>query len=68
MGEEAVAKSHQMQQYYLPTALFMGGTEENLPLLESKGVEEGTLIYVCRNKTCKMPVKEVQAAIKQLLP
>ncbi|WP_345124306.1 thioredoxin domain-containing protein [Hymenobacter antarcticus] len=68
MGKEAVAKSHQMQRYYLPTALFMGGKEENLPLLESKGVEEGTLIYVCRNKTCKMPVKEVQAAMQQLLP
>lgn len=68
MGKEAVAKSHQMQQYYLPTALFMGGKEENLPLLESKGVGEGTLIYVCRNKTCKMPVQDVKAAMQQVLP
>ena len=66
MGEEAVAKSHQMQQHYLPTALFMGGREENLPLLEYKGVEEGTLIYVCRNKACKLPVKEVKAAMEQI--
>jgi uncharacterized protein YyaL (SSP411 family) len=66
MGEEAVAKSHQMQQHYLPTALFMGGEEEHLPLLENKGVEESTLIYVCRNKTCKLPVKEVKAALKQI--
>ena len=66
MGEDALSKNHQMQQNYLPTALFMGGTEEHLPLLENKGVEGGTLIYVCRNKTCKMPVKEVDAAMKQV--
>ena len=66
MGEEALAKGQQMQQHYLPTALFMGGDEEHLPLLENKGVEEGTLIYVCRNKTCKLPVKEVDAAMKQV--
>lgn len=66
MGTEAVAKSRQMQQHYLPTALFMGGNEENLPLLESKGVAKGTLIYVCRNKTCQQPVTEVQAAMNQL--
>ena len=66
MGKEAVAKSQQMQRHYLPTAFFMGGREENLPLLESKGVDEGTLIYVCRNKSCKMPVKEVSKALKML--
>lgn len=67
MGEDALSKSHQMQQHYLPTALFMGGAEENLPLLENKGVQENTLIYVCHNKSCKLPVKEVKAALKQLV-
>lgn len=66
MGKDAVNKSQQMQQQYLPTALFMGGHDEHLPLLQNKGVEESTLIYVCRNKTCKLPVKEVEAAMKQI--
>jgi uncharacterized protein YyaL (SSP411 family) len=44
----------------------MGGEEEHLPLLENKRVEKGTLIYVCRNKNCKRPVKEVKEAMRQL--
>lgn len=66
MGKDAVPKSQEMQQQYLPTALFMGGEEEHLPLLENKRVEKGTLIYVCRNKNCKRPVKEVKEAMRQL--
>lgn len=45
MGEDALKKKHQMQQHYLPTALFMEETEEQLPLKGNKGVEEGAFIY-----------------------
>ena len=67
MGNQSLDKSRKMQTYYLPTTLFMGGEEENLPLLKNKGIEEGTMIYVCRNKTCKLPQKEVAHAMKQLM-
>ncbi|AVR45125.1 thioredoxin domain-containing protein [Christiangramia fulva] len=66
MGDEAVKKNHQIQKEYLPTSLFMGGTSENLPLLEAKLVPEQTLIYVCQNKTCKYPVSEVNEALEIL--
>ena len=67
MGSESLDKSRKMQTYYLPTTLFMGGEQENLPLLKNKTVADGTMIYVCRNKTCKLPQKEVALAMKQLL-
>ena len=67
MGNQSLDKSRKMQTYYLPTTLFMGGEEENLPLLKNKGIEDGTMIYVCRNKTCKLPQKEVAHAMKQLM-
>jgi uncharacterized protein YyaL (SSP411 family) len=66
MGEEALVKSNKIRTNYYPTALFMGGEEENLPLLENKNVEGRTIIYVCRNKVCKLPEEEVNKAIKQL--
>lgn len=66
MGDKAMEKNEMMQREYLPTALFMGGKEENLPLLENKLSDNTTLIYVCRNKTCKLPVAEVPAALKQI--
>jgi hypothetical protein len=66
MGSKAIEKNKELQTRYLPTSLFMGGEEENLPLLENKLVEGETMIYVCRNKVCKMPVSEADQALKQL--
>lgn len=66
VGEEATVKNSLLQKKYLPTAIFMGGETENLPLLKSKLVEGETLIYVCQNKTCKYPVSEINAAFKLL--
>ena len=39
---------------------------EDIPLLEGKLSENKTMIYVCTNKTCKMPVDEVGKALKQI--
>jgi uncharacterized protein YyaL (SSP411 family) len=67
MGKDALKKNLDMQKKYLPACLFMGETdEENLPLLESKLAPGKTLIYVCINKTCKLPVEEVTQALQQL--
>jgi uncharacterized protein len=66
VGTAALEKSKQLQQHYIPLAIFMGGSIENLPLLENKYVDGETLIYVCRNRVCKLPVRELNAAIQQL--
>lgn len=66
VGEKAFEKNKVLQNEYYPTALFMGGESENLPLLKGKLVPQSTLIYVCQNKTCKYPVSEVSDARKML--
>ncbi len=66
MGKDALQKNRIMQQTYLPTSLFMGGEKENLPLLEDKLMKGETMIYVCEDKVCKMPVTEVNQALQQL--
>lgn len=66
MGEDAAEMNMQLQKHYQPISLFMGGKKEDLPLLEMKLVENNTYIYVCRNKTCKLPVQETAKAIEQI--
>lgn len=67
MGQESKAKNQALQKNYLPNVLYMGGDkEEDLPLLEGKLQEGKTMIYVCSNKTCKLPVQEVAQALKQI--
>lgn len=63
VGNNARQKNFHIQKKYLPTSIFMGGKDENLPLLQSKLVEGETLIYVCQNKTCKYPVSSAEEAI-----
>lgn len=66
VGENAVSLNRELQAQHLPLAIFMGGREENLPLLENKLSEGETIIYVCRKRVCKMPVKAAEEALKQL--
>jgi hypothetical protein len=41
--------------------------KSELPLVKNRWVEKKNLIYVCRNKTCKLPVEQVEDALKQLI-
>jgi uncharacterized protein len=66
VGNDALTKSFSLQQNYLPTAIFMGGDEENLPLLQRKKMNNKTIVYVCRNKVCKLPVEDTGKALDQL--
>ena len=65
-GSESLQINRQMQASYLPNCIFLGGSQENLPLLNGKMPEKGTLIYICTNRMCKMPVRTVEEAIQQL--
>ena len=64
VGENAEALRKEMQQKFIPNALFLGGKSEgSLELLQDKLVDGETYIYVCRNKTCKRPVQKVADAL-----
>ena len=66
VGKEASEKTRLMQSHYLPTAIYMGGHEENLPLLENKSVANRTIIYVCRDRICKSPEEMPEQALRQM--
>lgn len=53
-----------LMQNYLPNAILLGGKNEGtLELLKDKLQEGETMIYVCQNKVCKLPVTEVAKAL-----
>ncbi len=54
-------------QRYDSNVLLLGGAEEgNLPLLERKRVEGKTVIYVCQDRICQLPVEENAAAFEMV--
>lgn len=64
-GSEAEQKRLDLEKYYIPNKILLGGTSGTLPLLLDKMHTE-TKIYVCQNRTCSLPVTEVIDAIKQI--
>ena len=66
-GTEAHKKIKEINQEYLPNKILAGSIKKNnVPLLLNRYIENETLIYVCVNHTCKLPVKNSQEAINQL--
>ena len=67
VGENADQVRAAFDKHYLPNVLMLGGKNGgNLTLLKNKLIEGQTTIYVCQNKTCQLPVTEVEAALKQI--
>ncbi|WP_347922979.1 thioredoxin domain-containing protein [Pontimicrobium sp. SW4] len=64
VGKHAEEKVNTLNKTYLPNKLIAGSYSENdLPLLKSRYSQDKTLIYVCVNKACKLPVSRVDQAI-----
>ncbi|OEK09179.1 thioredoxin [Flavivirga aquatica] len=67
VGKNAKQKIRDLNKIYIPNKLIAGSTSENnMPLLKNRYNPNNTLIYVCVNKACKLPVSEVNLAINLL--
>ncbi|MDO9614061.1 MAG: thioredoxin domain-containing protein, partial [Bacteroidota bacterium] len=64
VGENAIILLTQIQKNYLPQVVFCAGTSENdLPLLANRFVAGKTLIYICQDNSCQLPVQTVEEAL-----
>ncbi len=67
VGEDYQELGKEIASHYLPNGILVGsGNEGTLDLLKSRYNEGQTLIYVCIEGTCKLPVTSVEQALKQL--
>lgn len=62
-GRDAQQYAQELNSRYLPNAIVIFSTEiSNIPLLKDR-ITEKTLIYVCREGRCNLPVEDVQKAL-----
>ncbi len=68
VGDKVEEMRKQFASHYHPNKVLMGAKQSSaLPLLTNKIALDGqTTVYVCYNKTCKLPVQSFDAALKQL--
>ncbi len=66
VGTDAKQKISELNKIYIPNKLIAGSSIENnnLPLLKNRFNPDETLVYVCVNKACKLPVSNINDAIK----
>ena len=64
LGDDWKKRRQEFDEHYLPNIILLGGkTETSLALLKNKLVAGQTTIYVCRDKTCELPVTELAKAL-----
>ncbi len=68
-GEDALTFRYRLHQYFLPFTITVGTRDKSeLALLAGRDAKPNqTLIYVCHNKTCQLPVDNPADAIAQLI-
>ena len=64
-GSEYEAKRIEIENNYIPNKIILGGTKGSLPLLTDKFGQE-TQIFICKDKTCSLPVHNTTDALKQI--
>jgi uncharacterized protein len=68
IGENALSLLKALQENYLPQVVFCAGTSENdLPLLANRFVAGKTLIYICQDNSCQLPVETVKEALALIM-
>ncbi|NCD69897.1 thioredoxin domain-containing protein [Mucilaginibacter agri] len=55
----------EFEENYIPNKIMLGGSEENLPLLQGR-IGDTTRIFICKDKTCGLPAEDVMQALKQI--
>ncbi len=66
-GENAEEKFLELQSEYNPNVLWaIASKKSNISLLKNRYKPGETLIYVCRNRSCLLPVTDIDEALKQL--
>lgn len=64
-GQNLEQNRFDLEKYFIPNKIIMGGLTGTLPLQTNK-LRAQTTIFVCKNKTCLPPVNNVSDAINQI--
>lgn len=55
-GEDTESFRHEIDAHFVPNKIILGGTKSEIPILKDR-LNSEVNAYVCRNRTCSLPVK-----------
>lgn len=66
VGKDVREMQQTLQKDYLPQAIFCGGAELSLPVLQDKSITDETIVHVCTDGACLLPTNALDEVRKQL--
>jgi hypothetical protein len=67
-GNDYKKEKEKIDRMFLPNIILFGGDKEgSLEILKNRVISGKTLIYVCENHVCQLPVEGTEKALKQIL-
>ena len=67
LGVKCMEFNKKLHEQFFPNIILTGGKEEGkLALLQHKLMKNQTSIYICKNKTCRLPMNDVDEALNIL--
>lgn len=69
LGPQAQQIGQELLSRFLPNKVFMAASAARVgyPLMEGRSTSTGTLIYICRNYACSLPLSSSEEAMDHLL-
>jgi hypothetical protein len=68
VGEDFETKKSEIEKNYLPNISLFGSKQKGtLELLKDRYNAGKTMIYVCENRVCQLPLEDVNKALEQIL-
>ena len=68
VGDKVETEREMISKLFLPNIILFGAKNEvPLEILKDRYTPGKTLIYVCENRACQLPVEETEKALKQIL-
>jgi hypothetical protein len=66
-GTDAIAGIKAVQRGYYPHVVLAGSTTlSKIPFLQNRFDEKDTLFYICENRNCQLPVRELTTVLDEL--
>jgi uncharacterized protein len=68
VGDNFESERNEIGKMFLPNIILFGGENGgSLVILKNRYISGKTLIYICENHVCQLPVEETEGALKQIL-
>jgi uncharacterized protein len=68
VGNNFESERNEIGKMFLPNIILFGGKDKtSVDIMKDRYVPGKTLIYICENRVCQLPLENLKKAVKQII-